>query len=59
LDWDYAMQWSNGIGDVAATMMPKIVGGGSGEWLDGKSALGKAVKKKKKFQFDYEALQPS
>ena len=28
------MQWSNGIGDEAATMMPKIVGGGSGEWFD-------------------------
>lgn len=50
LDWDYAMQWSNGIGDVAATMMPKIVGGGSGEWLDGKSPLGKAVGQRQKFQ---------
>ncbi|MEZ4912337.1 MAG: hypothetical protein R2774_15925, partial [Saprospiraceae bacterium] len=50
LDWDYAMQWSNGFGDVLATVIPKVVGGGSGEWIDGKSALGKAVGQRGQFQ---------
>ncbi len=31
LAYDYAMQWSNGALDVAATLVPKVVGGGSGE----------------------------
>ncbi len=31
LDWDYAMSWSNGLMDVAALMIPGVVGGGSGE----------------------------
>ena len=31
LQWDYAMQWSNGTGDLIATFIPKAVGGGSGE----------------------------
>jgi hypothetical protein len=51
LEWDYAMQWSNGIGDVLAIFIPKVVGGGSGEWLDGKSSLGKAVGQRQPFQF--------
>jgi hypothetical protein len=51
LEWDYAMQWSNGLGDVMATFIPKVVGGGSGEWLDGKSSLGKAVGQRQPFQF--------
>jgi len=29
LDWDYAMQWSNGADDVLASIIPGIVGGGS------------------------------
>ncbi len=51
LEWDYAMQWSNGFGDVLAGFIPKVVGGGSGEWLDGSSALGKAVGQRQPFQF--------
>jgi len=51
LEWEYAMQWSNGFGDVLATFIPKVVGGGSGEWLDGKSSLGKAVEQRQPFQF--------
>ncbi len=50
LQWDYAMQWSNGVGDIVATFIPKAVGGGSGEWLDGKSTLGKAVGQRQAFQ---------
>ncbi|MBL0100586.1 MAG: hypothetical protein IPP49_11555 [Saprospiraceae bacterium] len=50
LEWDYAMQWSNGVGDVLATFIPKVVGGGSGEWLDGKSSLAKAVGQRQAFQ---------
>jgi len=37
LEWTYATQWSNGYGDLLATFIPKAVGGGSGEWLDGNS----------------------
>ncbi|MCZ2099984.1 MAG: YfhO family protein [Chitinophagales bacterium] len=51
LEWDYAMQWSNGFGDVLAAYIPKVVGGGSGEWLDGSSTLGKAVGQRQPFQF--------
>ncbi len=51
LEWDYAMQWSNGVGDVLAGFIPKVVGGGSGEWLDGQSSLGKAVGQRQPFQF--------
>ncbi|MBC7884685.1 MAG: YfhO family protein [Saprospiraceae bacterium] len=50
LEWNYAMQWSNGVGDLLATFIPKAVGGGSGEWLDGNSDLGKAVGQRKEFQ---------
>lgn len=50
LEWQYAMQWSNGLGDVMATFIPKVVGGGSGEWLDGNSVLAKAVGQRKEFQ---------
>lgn len=50
LEWDYAMQWSNGVGDLMAAILPKAVGGGSGEWLDGKSVLGKAVGQRQPFQ---------
>lgn len=50
LQWTYAMEWSNGVGDLLATFIPKIVGGGSGEWLDGKSSLAKAVGQRQAFQ---------
>lgn len=50
LEWDYAMQWSNGTGDLLASFIPKVVGGGSGEWLDGSSRIGKAVGQRQPFQ---------
>ncbi len=50
LAWDYAMQWSNGAKDLLASFIPKAVGGGSGEWLDGKSSLAKAVGQRQPFQ---------
>ncbi len=31
LEWDYAMQWSNGWKDVVATFIPGFVGGGTSE----------------------------
>jgi hypothetical protein len=31
LAWDYAMQWSNGIEDVFAMLVPRAAGGASGE----------------------------
>lgn len=51
LEWEYAMQWSNGIGDILAGYIPKVVGGGSGEWLDGSSEIGKAAGQRQPFQF--------
>lgn len=51
LEWDYAMQWSNGVGDILAGFIPKVVGGSSGEWIDGSSSLGKAVGQRQPFQF--------
>lgn len=48
LEWDYATQWSNGWGDLMATIIPKAVGGGSGEWLENNSEL---VKKYGRIQF--------
>jgi hypothetical protein len=31
LDWQYAMAWSNGAGDLIATYIPGFMGGGSGQ----------------------------
>ncbi|HLF63403.1 MAG TPA: YfhO family protein [Saprospiraceae bacterium] len=31
LEWDYAMQWSNGVEDVLATLIPRGAGGSSAE----------------------------
>jgi len=50
LAYDYATQWSNGVGDLLATFIPRAVGGGSGEWIDGDSPLGKSVGQRKPFQ---------
>jgi len=37
LEWNYAMQWSNGGLDLMATMIPGVVGGGSKEPLSSSS----------------------
>lgn len=50
LDWEYAMQWSNGTKDLLATFIPKVVGGGSGEWIEGDSPFAKAVGRRQKMQ---------
>ncbi|HMP29364.1 MAG TPA: YfhO family protein, partial [Saprospiraceae bacterium] len=50
LDWEYAMQWSNGTKDLLATFIPKVVGGGSGEWIDGDAPFAKAVGRRQKMQ---------
>jgi hypothetical protein len=50
LDWDYAMQWSNGTKDLLATFIPKIVGGSSTEFVDGDSPFAKAVGRRQKLQ---------
>ncbi len=50
LEWDYAMGWSNGIGDVLATFVPKAVGGGSGEWVGKDSKIAKAVGQRQELQ---------
>ncbi len=37
LEWTYAMQWSNGFLDLAATMIPGVAGGGSREPISSSS----------------------
>jgi len=46
LEWDYAMQWSNGWLDLASSIIPRAVGGGSGEKVGTKSALYKDLRAK-------------
>jgi hypothetical protein len=50
LDYDYAMQWSNGLIDVMAGIVPKIAGGGSGEYVDKDTPIAKAIGTRKKTQ---------
>lgn len=42
LAWEYAMQWSNGVEDIFASIIPGIVGGGSGEIIKDDGALRRA-----------------
>ena len=46
LDWEYAMQWSNGIADVCAIMIPGVVGGGHSEKVGKESAVYKDLVRK-------------
>jgi hypothetical protein len=39
LAWDYAMQWSNGFGDLAAGLVPRAVGGGSQEVVENSETI--------------------
>jgi hypothetical protein len=41
LDWDYAMNWSNGVMDLFSTFIPGVVGGGSLESVSKNSAFAK------------------
>ncbi|WP_116105174.1 YfhO family protein [Lewinella sp. IMCC34191] len=43
LDYDYAMQWSNGFKDMLATYAPMAAGGGSGQMIDRGSDFGQAM----------------
>ncbi|MCC6815121.1 MAG: YfhO family protein [Saprospiraceae bacterium] len=45
LEWDYATQWSNGILDLASTIIPGVAGGGSSEKAINNSSLKSALKK--------------
>jgi hypothetical protein len=45
LEWDYAMQWSNGLKDILATYSPLAAGGGNGQEVSNKTDLGKALRK--------------
>lgn len=44
LDWEYAMQWSNGTLDCFASFIPGLVGGGSQEPVDASSASFKSLR---------------
>ena len=46
LDWEYAMQWSNGTLDLFSMLIPGVVGGGSGEKISPSSASAKDLKQK-------------
>lgn len=45
LQWDYAMGWSNGWGDLLSGFIPGVVGGGSGEKVSTNSSLKKSMQK--------------
>lgn len=46
LNWDYAMQWSNGLEDIFAMLIPRAAGGSGAEPLSANSALAKDLKTK-------------
>jgi len=46
LDWEYAMQWSNGARDLISTIIPGAVGGGSSEEVSSTSAIAKSMRAK-------------
>ncbi len=45
LEWDYAMQWSNGLKDILATYSPLAAGGGNGQEVSNQTELGKALRR--------------
>jgi hypothetical protein len=47
LDWDYAMQWSNSGKDLLAMMIPRAIGGSSGEDIGKDSKFYKLVRQTK------------
>jgi hypothetical protein len=46
LDWDYAMQWSNGVKDIIAMAIPRGAGGSGSEKLSANAAVVKDLKSK-------------
>ncbi|HPQ20409.1 MAG TPA: YfhO family protein [Saprospiraceae bacterium] len=50
LAWDYAMQWSNGSGDLLSSFVPYAMGGGSSEWISKESNLAKLTGSRKEIQ---------
>lgn len=46
LSWEYAMQWSNGPGDLLASLVPGAAGGGTGEMLGESSAIAQDLRAK-------------
>jgi len=46
LEWSYAMQWSNGLLDLASSIIPGVVGGSSAESLGKDSKLYQDLKRK-------------
>lgn len=45
LEWDYAMQWSNGLKDILATYSPLAAGGGNGQEISNKTPIGRELAK--------------
>lgn len=45
LDYNYAMNWSNGTIDLFSSIIPGVAGGGSGEKVTSKSEFAKAIRK--------------
>ena len=43
LDWNYAMQWSNGFKDMLAAYAPLAAGGGSNQQISNQSDFGKVM----------------
>lgn len=45
LEWNYAMQWSNGGVDLAAAFIPGVAGGGSSEPVSSDSPYGRTLRR--------------
>lgn len=50
LEWNYAMNWSNGAEDLLVSWIPKAVGGGSVDFVSKDSPFGKAVRARQPVQ---------
>ncbi len=44
LEWNYAMNWSNGLTDLFSIIVPRAVGGSSGEEVSGDTEAGRLFK---------------
>ncbi|MBK8698070.1 MAG: hypothetical protein IPN29_00130 [Saprospiraceae bacterium] len=50
LEYDYAMQWSNGVMDLVSAAVPLAAGGSSVEWVKKDNKLAKILGQNKSFQ---------
>ena len=44
LEWNYAMQWSNGFIDLVSILIPRVVGGSSAEEIGANTSMGQLMR---------------